>query len=207
MTDPARETAVSAAETDPAGIDLDKLCAEAGWLTPVERVLAAAVEALRERGAELKAKKWEVQHTDTMNDMVRLGLARDAAEARVTELERLDAGTYLHEIEHFIDRAEVAEAQVVELGGALEFFAQSAPVSGWMADKARTALDAIPVKALERARARDEVVESLKLVLEELETGLPDEDLAGVPEYENIWRAYKKSRAALDALDQEDAGT
>ncbi len=45
-------------------------------------------EAAEAKVAELKAKKWEVQHTDTMNEIVQLGLARDASQAHATELAR-----------------------------------------------------------------------------------------------------------------------
>lgn len=46
----------------------------------------AAIDALKARVAELEAAKWEVKHVDTMNDMVAMGLARDAAEARADRL-------------------------------------------------------------------------------------------------------------------------
>lgn len=44
---------------------------------------ATAAEA---RVAELEAAKWEAKHADTMNDLVAMGLARDAAEARADRL-------------------------------------------------------------------------------------------------------------------------
>jgi DNA primase len=47
-----------------------------------DRATAAEV-----RVAELEAAKWNVRHTDTMNDMVLMGLARDEAEARATAAE------------------------------------------------------------------------------------------------------------------------
>lgn len=43
-----------------------------------------------------------------------------ALRERVAALSRLDAGTYLQEIDHFIERTEAAEARVVELKGMLE---------------------------------------------------------------------------------------
>jgi len=54
------------------------------------RVTAASAQAriaeLEARVAELEASKWDVKHVDTMNDMVAMGLARDAAEARADRL-------------------------------------------------------------------------------------------------------------------------
>ena len=41
----------------------------------------AGLVTVEARVTELEAKKWEVQHTDTMNEIVQLGMARDAAEA------------------------------------------------------------------------------------------------------------------------------
>jgi len=49
---------------------------------------ADAIEALTAEVAALRGAKWEVQHVDTMNDMVLMGMARDDAEARATEAER-----------------------------------------------------------------------------------------------------------------------
>jgi uncharacterized protein with PhoU and TrkA domain len=43
--------------------------------------------ALSARLAALEAAKWDVQHTDTMNDIVQVGMARDQAEARAKDLE------------------------------------------------------------------------------------------------------------------------
>ncbi len=50
---------------------------------------AAERKLLTDRIAELEAQKWDVQHTDTMNDLVQMGIARDQAEARIAELEGL----------------------------------------------------------------------------------------------------------------------
>lgn len=52
------------------------------WIL-AETKRAQAAEA---RVAELEAVKWEAQHADTMNDLVAMGLARDAAEARADRL-------------------------------------------------------------------------------------------------------------------------
>lgn len=46
----------------------------------------ARIAALEARVAELEAAKWETRHADTMNDLVAMGLARDAAEARADRL-------------------------------------------------------------------------------------------------------------------------
>ncbi len=62
--------------------------------------------------------------------------AVEALRERVVELERLDAGTYLQEIEHFTERAESAEAR-------------------------EAALSAAPAKALERARDAGEALARL----------------------------------------------
>jgi|HubBroStandDraft_1064217.scaffolds.fasta_scaffold67850_3 hypothetical protein len=45
------------------------------------------IASLIERVRELETAKWEVQHVDTMNDMVLMGMARDAADDRVKVLE------------------------------------------------------------------------------------------------------------------------
>lgn len=45
--------------------------------------LAAERDVLVLRVAELETAKWEVQHTDTMNDMVSLGMERDALQAKL----------------------------------------------------------------------------------------------------------------------------
>lgn len=58
---------------------------------PFARACVKPNESKRAEGAEVRvveieAKKWETQHTDTMNKIVQLGIARDAAEARAGEL-------------------------------------------------------------------------------------------------------------------------
>lgn len=64
----------------------------AGDLRSVYAALVTAASAqariaeLEARVAELEATKWEAQHADTMNDLVAMGLARDAAEARADRL-------------------------------------------------------------------------------------------------------------------------
>lgn len=50
--------------------------------------LADDITTLIAEVAALRGAKWEVQHVDTMNDMVLMGMARDDAEARATEAER-----------------------------------------------------------------------------------------------------------------------
>jgi len=46
----------------------------------------ARIAELSAKVAELEAAKWEVKHVDTMNDMVAMGLARDAEKARADGL-------------------------------------------------------------------------------------------------------------------------
>jgi hypothetical protein len=48
---------------------------------------ADTLRALSARLAALEAAKWDVQHTDTMNSIVQIGMARDQAEARAKALE------------------------------------------------------------------------------------------------------------------------
>ena len=45
------------------------------------------MDAQAARIAELEAQKWEVQHTDTMNTLVQMGMARDEAIARAERAE------------------------------------------------------------------------------------------------------------------------
>lgn len=47
--------------------------------------LSAEKAALEKEVAELKAAKWAVKHTDTMNDLVQMGMARDDAVAKLAE--------------------------------------------------------------------------------------------------------------------------
>ena len=48
--------------------------------------MVALIRALSARLAALEAAKWNVQHTDTMNSIVQIGMARDQAEARAEAL-------------------------------------------------------------------------------------------------------------------------
>lgn len=54
---------------------------------PLRVEAAALIRAQQVRIGELEAAKWQVKHVDTMNDMVSMGMARDAAEARTTAAE------------------------------------------------------------------------------------------------------------------------
>jgi hypothetical protein len=104
----------------------------------------AEVKALRERVAEFEAKKWEVQHTDTMNEIVQLGLARDEAEAHATEL----AGALETMRDNFCrSRCDGSNPNGPHWGKCVA---------------ATTALAILPAQALERARARDEVIKALR---------------------------------------------
>jgi len=56
----------------------------------MDLILANAAATLRALAAErdaLKAAKWDVRHTDTMNDMVMMGLARDSEAERAEKAE------------------------------------------------------------------------------------------------------------------------
>lgn len=67
-----------------AAIDEERATKEAAReRIDIEMARAQAAEA---RVAELEAAKWETRHADTMNDLVAMGLARDAAEARADRL-------------------------------------------------------------------------------------------------------------------------
>ena len=131
--------------TDPTAIDLagfeEKYLAVGDFhrLKAVQDLIAA-VEALRERVAELEGLKLYVQHSDNMNDMVSLGLARDAAEAHATEL----AGA-LNSITSM--EGEDGITDYIFAGRALKL--------------AHTALAALPAQALERHK----VLENCAVVL------------------------------------------
>jgi hypothetical protein len=49
--------------------------------------MVALIRALSARLAALEAAKWNVQHTDTMNTIVQMGMARDQAESRAEAAE------------------------------------------------------------------------------------------------------------------------
>jgi hypothetical protein len=51
--------------------------------------LAAQVAGLAAERDALKAAKWDVKHTDTMNEMVAMGLARDTAEQKLSASQAL----------------------------------------------------------------------------------------------------------------------
>ena len=48
--------------------------------------LDATINAALDYAESLQAAKWDVRHTDTMNDMVAMGLARDSAYAEIEKL-------------------------------------------------------------------------------------------------------------------------
>lgn len=121
--------------TDPAAIDLES-CKKFREVLPTERVddLIAAVEALREREAD-----WDGDRRALVNRVVTL-----------------------------TSRAEYAEAHAAELAGALAKVVKcwdAPPSHSSYGDRmkphivvARTALASTPAAALERARAKDEVI-------------------------------------------------
>lgn len=130
------------------------------------------------------------------------------------------------------DRAEAAEAHVVELAGALEAIAKGmvptdeVPAGGltvssmwkWSKNLARAARAAMPSEALARARAKDEATIEVLVALTHLinaAAGWREEDLAEIGGWTNarclVGRVTeaREARAALDALDRpakEDAG-
>ena len=53
----------------------------------VDRLVSKDIPALIAYIKALEARKWDVKHTDTMNDMVALGIDRDSWKARVEALE------------------------------------------------------------------------------------------------------------------------
>lgn len=224
QADSTRETAVSAAGANPASIDLDKLCTEAGWLSPVERVLAAAVEALRERVGELEVNYQRIFHT-----AVERQRRAETAEAQVAELET-DNGAAIKWQQFYMKKAETSEAHTVEMAGALETVGEilefydgdqttkkrGVPVIVINAEEPggdlatllltiRTALATLPPQALERARARDKVVRQASelytrlLVLQHVGKFIPPDRAVA-----NEFVALGNCIAALDALDQED---
>ncbi len=179
MTDPARETAVNAAEADPAAVDLDKLCAEAGWLSPVERVLAAAVEALRERVAEmLPYEKACFAITDWCTKH-----GRSEITASVELLEAIEASEA-----HTVELASALELLCIEMEGSLPDEPQEFDCSNiWIAYfKAQTTLASMPAQALARHKAlencavvlrcysRNEISDVVKGALEELDALTPE---------------------------------
>ena len=99
--------------TDPAAIDL---------------------EAIKSRQNDVSASGFQLR--DDKNDLIAAVEAlREREKQTLTMIaDMLDGEMRLSR------RAEAAEVRVVELVEALEFFAEDAPVSGWMADKARAAL-------------------------------------------------------------------
>lgn len=88
---------------------------------------ARLAEVEKERD-DLAAAKWDVQHTDTMNAMVQIGMARDEATARAeratVEIEAMrtrldevdrDRDAWINDALRQEKRAERAEAEVVRL--------------------------------------------------------------------------------------------
>lgn len=62
-----------------------------GRLVHIDNVLKYAADGLTDQLSEiaaLRGAKWDVQHADTMNDMVLMGMARDEAIVRATQAER-----------------------------------------------------------------------------------------------------------------------
>ena len=83
--------------SDATGVDISREAVErmartVGMRTAKEALmrdtllaLAARLEAVKAERDELRAAKWKQQHTDTMNDIVSMGMARDEANAKLAQ--------------------------------------------------------------------------------------------------------------------------
>lgn len=175
---------------DPAAIDSMKpplvcsFCEQGGfrsigfggkWDHDVITCAQSIVEALRERVAELEA----------VNNSVRV--CRDHT-SEVTGTGCLICDT------------EAAEARATELAGALETTVSSLKYYLPATELGSAALATTPAQALERARAKDEVVKALRVL----------RPMAGAPHdytIADVWKAQKQADDALvklDAFGQED---
>jgi hypothetical protein len=67
--------------------DLRVMAAHANALSDKRLAAEARANSLAAEVERLKAAKWDVKHIDTLNDMVAMGLARDAAVSRANSLE------------------------------------------------------------------------------------------------------------------------
>jgi len=67
---------------------IEALTAKVKLMDDLDVINGEKIEALTAERDELAAAKWNKQHADTMNDIVLMGLARDAATARA---EKADA--------------------------------------------------------------------------------------------------------------------
>ncbi len=143
--------------TDPAAIDLEPFHAQEVHgglpLSADVTALVVAVEALRERVAELEGN-WK----QSFQQNVTFETRAEASEAQVVELqEAVVAGKKLSDwIAEAISKAEY-EAEERKNPDAWNPL-RDAMVDGWMAsfrDQFDAALSALPAKALERAKARE----------------------------------------------------
>ena len=189
------------APADPDAIDLEKHRARLhialrtdhpGWVAiPLKEIqdLIAAVEALRERVAELEGELRDVDFTLSW---------RSALEDKPT---RIDKIKYAISVAR---NAEAAEASVVAQAGALRDLTHGLPdlleKIGYsdeegLIDKALAALSATPAKALERARNMEAIMYKLAQVAGAfLATGFGNAEDRFVA---------KDALAKLDALDKE----
>ena len=100
------------------------------WDTAADRI-----EALTAERDELAAAKWNKQHADTMNDIVLMGLARDAATARAEKAEAklakaVEAASPLLNMDVWTESAEDDEMVIVSVGTVRRIRATLAEIEG-----------------------------------------------------------------------------
>lgn len=81
--------------------------------------LEARLEAVTQERDALAAAKWNVQHTDTMNDMVQMGMARDEAISRAERAEAALATARRDAMEESAGKARALKSKL--LAGSAEF--------------------------------------------------------------------------------------
>ena len=84
----------------------------------IKYIRADIYEALAARIVELKACKWAVQHTDTMNDAVAQGMVIDEQAARIAELEA-NINLKADFIDKTINQLAEADQRIAELEAQL----------------------------------------------------------------------------------------
>ena len=173
----------------PAAVDLGNLYAKAGWLNPVEKRLVAAVEALRERVAELETSS------------TFLGDMRKAQRQLVEALKRADA-TEAHAVELTV-AVETAQSFGCPVCQG-DCSSANPPVTNCPMQQYSAALAATPAEALERARQAAKIKTTLLDLVQVLLDNDPDDDAADGVTVLAVWRkegrAVLKANATLDAL-------
>jgi len=143
---------------DPGAIDLDDF----------QEIVALACEGL-------DLDRLEHLHVDTADVMVALSLGRLESIIAAVEALRDRAADLESEISRiqglytkgWYDKAITAEARVAELAGALEVVMKDYTGAYESAEIARAVLNASPAKALERARAVEEVLKWARQLIAE----------------------------------------